>query len=296
MSSSIANRPEDVRFTDDFMFSTILSENKELCMEFIERVLGIKVRDISYIGTQETVKDAKETKGIRLDVYVEDDNNSVFDLEMQTRITGNLPKRSRYYQSMIDRENLGAGKDYNDLKDSYVVFICLKDLFGRGLSRYTFTDVCEEDKNLLLGDGRKIVFINASGDRTGISKELSAVLDYLLTGKPEDDYTAGVESAVRRKAESPNWWRNYMTLEMKYQEYLKEGRAEGRVEGRVEGENRASALAVFFYEDDKIDITAQKLGVNKEKLRSIKAKSSSVEEMVANYNLFMNQNAVGTEA
>lgn len=60
----------------------------------------------------------------------------IFDVEMQMSDTLELPKRSRYYQSVCDMDSLEAGKFYSDLKESYVIFICPFDLFGKELPCY----------------------------------------------------------------------------------------------------------------------------------------------------------------
>lgn len=64
------------------------------------------------------------SKSIRLDIYVEDDKNTVFNLEMQTTNYEELPKRSRYYQDIIDLKLIEKGQSYDILKTSYVIFIC----------------------------------------------------------------------------------------------------------------------------------------------------------------------------
>ena len=49
--------------------------------------------------------------------------NAVYNVEMQTENTGELPKRSRYYQAVIDINLIKRGEDYAALKKSYVIFI-----------------------------------------------------------------------------------------------------------------------------------------------------------------------------
>ena len=83
------------------------------------------------------------------DVYVEDDQNTVFNLEMQTSDNRNLPKRMRYYQGVIDLNILQKGQDYTKLKKSYVIFICTFDPFGEGRHIYTFCNTCQENTALL---------------------------------------------------------------------------------------------------------------------------------------------------
>ena len=92
---------EELDITDPFIFAKVMSE-KELCKPLLENILNIKIRDIVYVDYEETIQMTVKSKGIRLDIYVEDDNNTVFNLEMQTTTYKELPKRSRYYQGIID--------------------------------------------------------------------------------------------------------------------------------------------------------------------------------------------------
>ena len=71
-------------------------------------------------------------RGIRLDVYLDDEHGTVYDLEMQTTKHSDLPKRSRYYQGMIDLNLIQRGAKFSDLKKSYVIFICTEDPFDEG--------------------------------------------------------------------------------------------------------------------------------------------------------------------
>ena len=61
---------------------------------------------------QKTISPLYEAKGIRLDVYVQD-SNRVFDIEIQNVLEENLPKRTRYYQSIMDMDLLSKGKNYS---------------------------------------------------------------------------------------------------------------------------------------------------------------------------------------
>ena len=119
---------EELELRDDFMFSRIMS-NPKFVKPLLETILGVKIRKIVYPQTQKTIDLSLQGKGIRLDVYVEDDQNTVFNLEMQTSDGANLPKRMRYYQGMIDLNILDKGQDYTTLKKSYVIFICTFDPF-----------------------------------------------------------------------------------------------------------------------------------------------------------------------
>ena len=103
--------------------------------------MHIKVGKIEYPSLQKTITPFYESKGIRLDVYVSDPDR-VFDIEIQTSIPPSLPKRTRYYQSLMDVDNLLRGQSYAELKASCVIFICTQDPFGECLPVYTFRSVC----------------------------------------------------------------------------------------------------------------------------------------------------------
>lgn len=128
---------EELELRDDYMFSRIMSD-PEFVKPLLETILGVKIRKIVYPQTQKTIDLSLRAKGIRLDVYVEDDQNTVFNLEMQTSDNRNLPKRMRYYQGVIDLNILDKGQDYTTLKKSYVIFICTFDPFGEDRHIYTY--------------------------------------------------------------------------------------------------------------------------------------------------------------
>ena len=109
------------------MFSALMKDPK-ICAGVIERVLGIKADKIKYPTIQKELKPYYETHGARFDIYVKD-SKKVYDIEIQARLKNNLPKRARYYQSLIDCN-----------------FICKNDLFGKGFSRYSFKEICDEDR------------------------------------------------------------------------------------------------------------------------------------------------------
>ena len=62
---------------------------------------------------------------------IKDDKDRVFDIEMQMTVTKELPKRSRYYHSMLDLQLIDKGQTYAKLKPSFVIFICLSDMFQK---------------------------------------------------------------------------------------------------------------------------------------------------------------------
>ena len=228
---------EELELRDDFMFSRIMS-NPKFVKPLLETILGVKIRKIVYPHTQKTIDLSLQAKGIRLDVYVEDDQNTVFNLEMQTSDGANLPKRMRYYQGMIDLNILDKGQDYTTLKKSYVIFICTFDPFGEGRHIYTFCNTCQENTALTLDDDAVKIILSTKGTMDDVSPEMKRILDYIDGKGASDKFTEELEEAVRSARQNERWRLDYMTLEYEYRQRYLEGKEEGREEGRAEGRER----------------------------------------------------------
>lgn len=124
---------DELTFTDDGMFQAVL-RNPEICAELVERLLHIKVAHVEYPELEKTIKPFYSTKGVRLDVYLKDEDK-IIDVEMQSYPQDDLGKRTRYYQSMIDMDSLMKGQDYTELKESYVLFICKNEPFYKDIEK-----------------------------------------------------------------------------------------------------------------------------------------------------------------
>ena len=198
-----AKKYDDLTFTDDFMFCKVMTTNPELCHELLELILGKKVGAFTRLDQQKPIEMTADGKGIRFDVYSEDDSGIVYDCEMQTSKKDNLPKRTRYYQGMIDLNLLERGADYKELKKSYVIFICPFDQFQEGLHKYTFENQCKEIPELVLGDESTKIFLCAGGHSQFVNK---------------------LENAVLKAKKHEEWKVEYMTLLMRDNEMMEKGR------------------------------------------------------------------------
>ena len=91
---------------------------------------------------------------LKVDVWAKDTDEVVYDTEVQGTNTKNLPKRSRYYESIIDAKLLKPGeRDFNKMNDIYIILIAPFDLFGKRKYMYTFEMTCKEDPSVSLEDG-----------------------------------------------------------------------------------------------------------------------------------------------
>ena len=185
---------------------------------------------------QEAIELTADGRGVRLDVYAEDDENEVFDVEMQTTRQKNLPKRSRYYQGMIDLHLINRGDDFKKLKKSFVIFICMSDPFpGYERCIYTFENACKEETELFLGDETYKVFLNADGTKGDVSDEMKDFLHLLKDGYGKSPLTKKIEEQVIKAREHKEWRLEYMTLYMRDRQNREEGFEEGLEKGIEKG-------------------------------------------------------------
>ena len=250
----------------DYAFGKIM-EDKETCKRFIEQTLDIKIRDLVYLEKQKTLDPAIDVKGIRLDVFVEDDQNTVYNIEMQSANHDALPKRSRYYQGVMDVESLNRGGSYKDLPKCFVIFVCSFDPFGKRHMKYTFTNQCEEVSNLALDDGTTKIFLNTKGKIYNVSRELQDTLRYLeepIIRENSLQLARMVDVQYRKAMSDQKWRQDVKAMEIRYQELLQEGRAEGR-------DDREIGIVLGMIEEGASDEMILKyLKISKERLEQIK--------------------------
>lgn len=219
-----------LRITDDFMFAKVM-RNQKLCKKLLEVILNIEIDKIEYCEEQKTIDITKDAKSIRLDVYVRDGRDTIYNVEMQTVDTKNLPKRSRYYQGLIDLNLIEKGEVYNKLNKSYVIFICMSDVFKKGRHIYTFENICIEDNTIFLKDETTKVFLNPYSDMDDVDEELGNFLKYLADGLAVDKFTQELDDEVEKAKENKEWRREFVTQYMKEQIIREEAMETGMEKG-----------------------------------------------------------------
>ena len=240
----------DIPLENDAMFAEVM-RRKDLCIGLLETIFeGRRIRDIVYEDglspeAQKYIAFNPGNKSIRLDVYFED-GDTVYDIEIQKADKGNLPKRTRMYSSMMDANMLDKGLEYEELKDSYVIFICMFDPFEKGLARYTFRSICEEDRGLPLGDGRCIMFLNTKGSIGELGEDMDAFFGYINggiesigTGKDSgNEFVERLDACVLDINGDEDWRQGYMKYELNLIEKYKDGEAKGISIGEANATNR----------------------------------------------------------
>lgn len=230
-------RIEDLTFIDDGMFQAVMRE-PGISEEVVSRLLTVKVDKVVYPELEKPIKPFYTTKGVRLDVYLKDDNK-IIDVELQTYKHDAIGKRTRYYQSMIDIDSLMKGQDYTELLDSYVLFICTYDPFqkdvvnGFGLPCYTFRNTCAENPSVSLDDKSVKVIYNASAYKAVEDKKIRDFLQFVMTNDPaENDFFKKLSDTVERIKENEKFRSDYAAMNLHDRDIMKIAREEGITQGQ----------------------------------------------------------------
>lgn len=245
MTNNVATKLEKLNLVDRFLFDETM-EDKESYQATVSILLEGEINLIDRPETEKELRVSPELRQIRLDVVSMDKKGTLYYTEMQKADTGNLKKRSRYYQAQLDVSLLEPGsKDFNLLNDSCFILIAPFDLFGRGLYRYTFEGTCRECPDLKIEDGAVRVFINTKGkNRQGFSQEFLDFMEYITASTDETaDKTKSrkiklIHNQVKKIRKSERMGVKYMQFWEEKAYARDEGRAEGMREGMKKGEDK----------------------------------------------------------
>ncbi len=170
-----------------------------------------------------------------MDVYVKDaDGLKAYNIEMQTTDTEELPERARYYQGVMDVDLLKSGQQYKELKTTYIIFICMDDIFKRGLAKYTFENLCVEDKETKLGDRTQKVFYICKNYDKLLDNRQKAFLRMVTQNSSSDDFTRRVGGLVENAKRNTQWRQQFMEWDREMACMRAKGRNEGAQEKAAE--------------------------------------------------------------
>lgn len=277
---------QELTFKDNFMFAAVMLD-EENAKGVVERALGIEIDHVE-ISYEKSIVYNPEYKGIRLDVYLKDDKSRHFNVEMQVANT-KIFKRSRYYHSQIDMELLSTGINYEQLPESYVIFICDFDPIGLGKYKYTRRQIIEEDRDYNYDDGSYTVFLSTVGtNEDEVSQELVKFLKYVgaeleeSNKDYEDEFVKRLQKSVEKIKFDREMGRRYMLFEELMKDEYNAGKAEGLELGKAEAAQ--SILVEILHEIAPVsDNLKERISSIKElevvmQLTVTAAKADSIEE------------------
>ena len=132
------------------------------CEELIQTVLDnpqIRIKPET-LASQKSVHFVSN-RSVRVDAYVEDKKDTVYNIEIQRFDNCNHVKRVRYNASAITVAGLQPGDTFEDVRNVIVIYISEFDIFKLNRTIYhAYTTI--EETNTIINDGLKMIYVNAS--------------------------------------------------------------------------------------------------------------------------------------
>ena len=125
---------------------------------------------------------------------------------------------------MIDIDSLMKGTDYSELKESYVIFICLSDPFNDNLPIYTFERKCKEKESVELKDETHHLIFNCAAYEEEENPELKEFLSFVKNNKANSDLTRRIENMVQTKKFEQSFVNEYMAWNLHDQDVERRGK------------------------------------------------------------------------
>lgn len=244
---------------DDAFIRVVLLDVK--CTEYIlQTILGKPDLKVKKQSLQMDLKNL-QGRSLILDCFCTDKNGTVYNIELQNGAKGASPKRARYHSGLIDMNLLKAGKNFENLPESYVIFICEKDVLKENRQIYHISRVIEESGNSF-PDRTHIIYLNTG--KTS-QDELGKLIEDFYAEDPRKMHSRILSQRVKELKETNYIEEGEGNTMSSYLERLKkqwkkeavaegraEGHAEGHAEGRAESEARMAKLMGILAEEGRI--------------------------------------------
>ncbi len=234
----LAQQWEELTIANDRMFSMVM-ENNAICRELLRRIFPeLAIDRVQRVTVQKQVNTPLDARTVRFDVYIRDDQQRTYIVEMQVANRQNLPYRLRYYLEQVDHSILGPGDNYEKLAGypTYVIFFCDFDYYGQDRPEYRFEWRNIDQPDLAAGTGQQLVVFNAQAstfhDSIGVAGFLKLMHNQIAVGDP---LVEQVTQEMKRIKQDPERRRDYMKYELDLMDACSDGMVIGLAEGKKQG-------------------------------------------------------------
>ncbi|MBO4729296.1 MAG: Rpn family recombination-promoting nuclease/putative transposase, partial [Spirochaetaceae bacterium] len=148
----------------------------------------------------------------------------------------------------MDVDSLLKGQDYNELKESIVIFLCRFDPFKKGIPCYTVRRTCKEDSSVFVDDAATVHIFNCTAFDKIENKSLRAFIKFVQTNTAESDFTRRLDDMVETQKKVEELKKVYLSWSLHDSDVRREGRKEGIQENKLENARNLLAMNVLSYE------------------------------------------------
>lgn len=176
-------RIQSLRLLDDDFMNKVFED--KACAEFLLQII-LERTDLTVqkVHSQHNLKNL-QGRSVRLDILATDEAGRVYNIEVQRSDKGAGSKRARYNSSLIDANITEPGDNYENLNETYVIFITEHDVLKAGRPIYHIDRMIQET-NASFGDGSHILYVNAQiKDNTALGQLMH---DFACTKAEEMHY------------------------------------------------------------------------------------------------------------
>ena len=247
------NKPKN-----DVIFKNLFSKvgNEDLLKEFLEEILGIKIKKIEIQKEVELNKNHTKEKVGRLDLRVKINENAIVVIEMQLQDKCKMRKRAMYYASKIMASSLEVGQTYEQIKDMYVISILDYNMLETEEYNTDTVIVDSKYRKYVVIDGIKFYFIELPKFREQVRKPKTKLEEWLTFIDYEDMEMVNMAIAQNKLVAKAQKEYEYLTGDeaTKRWQFLREkailderaayinGKTRGKEEGEIVGEARGKII------------------------------------------------------
>lgn len=243
---------KNLTIMNDVFMRNVLKRRE--CTEYVLQVI-MKEKELKIID-QVIQKDYKNLQGRSavLDCVARDSGGRQMNVEIQQDNEGASPKRARYHSGLMDMNILNPGQDFDELPESYVIFITKEDVLGDGEAIYHINRIIEESGKKF-PDETHIIYVNAKRQD---DTEFGRLMHDLHCTNAKDMYSKVLAERVYELKETQKGV-DFMCQEL--EQIYSEGMEIGEKRGERRGERRGMEKKA-----KKTAITLSGMGMSLEKI------------------------------
>ena len=256
------HRIRNLRLIDD-NFMTKVFEDKE-CSEFLLQVIldrdDLTIREVhSQYGLNNI-----QGRSARLDILAVDEQNKAYNIEIQRNDRGAEVRRARYNSGLMDANITEPGDRYDQLYETYVIFITENDILKAGLPIYHIERTIQET-GMPFGDGAHIIYVNSQiKDDTKLGRLMQ---DFTCTNPDDMNYLVLAQRVRYFKEDT----KGVATMCRAFEEV----REEGERRKAIEAAKRLLLGGKLSYEEIAEAQIADAMGLSVEEVKALDTKRSA---------------------
>ena len=233
-------RIRQFRLIDDVFMNKVFEDKScvELLLQIILNRTDLYVKNVD---SQHGISNL-QGRAVRLDILAVDDSGKIYNIEVQKNDHGAQAKRARYNSSLLDANITEAGNQYENLKETYVIFITENDVMQAGHPIY-YIDRIVKETGENFNDEAHIIYVNAQiQDETALGKLMH---DFFCVNAENMKYSILAER-VRYFKETK---KGVVDMSSVMEELIEEGIAKGREMEKIEERNRFNRMIESLIEN-----------------------------------------------